>query len=139
MEQALLDTDILSYFLRGDHTVYQNVRNYLNIYSDLAISIITYYEIKSGLSYRDSSNQLDSFNQFCELNNILPFTQKAADQAAKWYAQLRKTGDLIDDIDLLIASIAITNELVLVTHNKRHFERIPDLKVQDWSLSVIAD
>jgi tRNA(fMet)-specific endonuclease VapC len=53
--------------------------------------------------------------------------------SAEIYAELRKEGKPLDDIDLLIAGIAIANRLVLVTHNKGHFERIRRLEVEDWS------
>jgi tRNA(fMet)-specific endonuclease VapC len=42
---------------------------------------------------------------------------------------LRRQGQLIPDIDLLIATTAISNDLILMTHNIRHFARIPDIQV----------
>ncbi len=53
--------------------------------------------------------------------------------AAEIYADLRKGGNLIDDIDILIAGIALANNLILVTRNRRHFERIKNLEIEDWS------
>lgn len=44
---------------------------------------------------------------------------------------------LIDDIDLLIAGIAIDNEMTLVTNNENHFNRIPSLKIENWSKIVL--
>ncbi len=49
------------------------------------------------------------------------------------YAELRKTGQTVDDIDLLIAGIAAANGFVLVTNNRKHFERIKEITVEDWS------
>nr|VFJ65858.1 MAG: tRNA(fMet)-specific endonuclease VapC [Candidatus Kentron sp. FM]VFJ77204.1 MAG: tRNA(fMet)-specific endonuclease VapC [Candidatus Kentron sp. FM]VFK22408.1 MAG: tRNA(fMet)-specific endonuclease VapC [Candidatus Kentron sp. FM] len=49
------------------------------------------------------------------------------------YAELRKVGKPLDDIDLLIAGVAIANNRVLVTHNRSHFERIEGLAIEDWS------
>jgi tRNA(fMet)-specific endonuclease VapC len=49
------------------------------------------------------------------------------------YAALRKNGVLIDDIDILIAGIALANNLMLVTHNTSHFSRIDGLEIQDWT------
>jgi tRNA(fMet)-specific endonuclease VapC len=43
-----------------------------------------------------------------------------------------KTGRLIDDIDILIAGIALSNNLVMVTDNTEHFKRIGGLKVENW-------
>jgi len=44
-----------------------------------------------------------------------------------------KSGNAIDDIDFLIAGIAIENDMILVTRNTNHFGRINRLEVQDWS------
>ena len=59
-----------------------------------------------------------------------------ADPSICTYARLRaclkQDGRRIEDFDLLIASIAIDNDLTLVTRNPRHFDRIPDLKVEVW-------
>jgi len=49
------------------------------------------------------------------------------------YAELRKTGNPLDDIDLLIAGTALANKMIFVTRNKRHFERIRMLEIEDWS------
>ena len=49
----MLDTNIISYFLRGETQVVQKLREYQKFYSYLTFSVITYYEIKSGLLYRD--------------------------------------------------------------------------------------
>ena len=65
--RALIDTDILSYYFKGDKNVVRNFENYL------------------------------------------------------------------DDIDLLIAGVAIENDMVLVTNNEKHFQRIPDLNIENWT------
>jgi tRNA(fMet)-specific endonuclease VapC len=54
---ALVDTDVLSLFLRGEPTVVKRVGDYLSEHATLNLSIITYYEILSGLAYRDASKQ----------------------------------------------------------------------------------
>ena len=86
----------------------------------------------SGLKYKDARQQLDSFLQLAESSKILPATENAMEIAADIYADLRKAGQLIDDIDIIIAGIAIFNNLVLVTHNRSHFERIDGLEIEDW-------
>ena len=53
------------------------------------------------------------------------------------YSRLRQDGTLIDDIDLLIAGIAIENEMALVTNNENHFKRIPGLKIENWKKHVL--
>jgi tRNA(fMet)-specific endonuclease VapC len=129
---ALIDTDTISFFLRGDTRVTQHAGEYLKEHGILNLSIITYYEILSGLKYKDARQQLDSFLQLAESSKILPATENAMEIAADIYADLRKDGQLIDDIDIIIAGIALSNNLVLVTHNRSHFDRIDGLKIEDW-------
>ena len=47
-------------------------------------------------------------------------------------AQLARRGELLADNDLFIASIALSRRLTLVTHNTHHYERIPNLCLEDW-------
>ncbi|MEQ9549518.1 MAG: type II toxin-antitoxin system VapC family toxin [Coleofasciculus sp. G3-WIS-01] len=135
MKPALVDTDILSMFFRGNPAVVSNFQTYLNEYRQINLSIITYYEILSGLKHRDAHKQLALFLEFATQNTVLPLTQTAVTLAAEFYASLRKDGTPVDDIDLLIAGTAVANNLVLITHNQRHFSRIEGLEWQDWSQS----
>ena len=61
MKPALIDTDILSLFFRNDRNVVIYFNNYLNEYDSINFSIISYYEILSGLLYKDAREQLDKF------------------------------------------------------------------------------
>ena len=78
MKPALVDTDILSEFLRGTPKVVENVQKYLQTYNAIDFSIITYYEILNGLLYKDAKKQLTKFTDFADLNKILPLTISAA-------------------------------------------------------------
>jgi predicted nucleic acid-binding protein len=132
MKPALVDTDILSEFLRGTHKVAENAERYLQSYDAINFSIITYYEILNGLLYKDAKKQLKKFTDFAELNKILPLTISATRQAAEIYADLRKQGQLIGHTDCLIAGIALTNGLQLVTNNTDHFKRVKGLELVNW-------
>jgi tRNA(fMet)-specific endonuclease VapC len=133
MNPALIDTDILSMFLRGAPKVVGAFDRYLTEFGRINISIVTYYEILSGLKHRDARRQLDDFLQFSEENNILPLTENSCSISADIYAAGRRSGHPLDDIDILIAGIALANGLVLTTHNRRHFERISGLTIEDWN------
>ncbi|PSB00818.1 type II toxin-antitoxin system VapC family toxin [Merismopedia glauca] len=133
MKPALIDTDILSRFFRGHLEVVANFQAYLREYSTINLSIVTYYEILSGLKHRDAQKQLSLFLRFADQNTVLPLTQESVTISAELYANLRRNGTPVDDIDLLIAGVAIAHNLVLVTHNLRHFGRISQLECQDWS------
>lgn len=89
MKQALLDTNILSYFLRGNPAIVSKFRQYRQFYPYLSFSIFTYYEIKSGLLYRDANQQLARFEQLAEISEILDYDRAIADTASQVYSNLR--------------------------------------------------
>ena len=133
MKPSLVDTDILSEFLKGNSKVISKVDEYLRKYGAINLSIITYYEILNGLLYKDARNQLSRFEQFVELNNVIPLTLQTTKIAAEIQADLRKKGTEIGHTDTLIAGIAIANEFQLVTNNTNHFNRIEKLELINWS------
>ena len=129
----MLDTDILSEFLRGNPKVINKVDEHLQEYGFINLSIITYYEILNGLLYKDARKQLTRFEEFVALNKVIPLTLRMAKTAAIIQADLRKKGTEIGHTDTLIAGIAITSELQLVTNNTAHFKRIKGLEITNWT------
>ncbi|MDP4228241.1 MAG: type II toxin-antitoxin system VapC family toxin [Bacteroidota bacterium] len=136
MNRALIDTDILSFYFKGDPVVIRNFEKYLINFNIIEISIITYYEITSGLVYRNALKQLELFRQFITENIVVPLTENSCKISSEIYSELRLKGELIDDIDLLIAGIAIENDMTLVTNNANHFSRIPELKIENWKTDL---
>lgn len=132
MKPALVDTDILSEFLRGTARAVENAEKYLQEYDGINFSIITYYEIMNGLLYKDARKQLQKFTDFADLNKVLPLTISATKQAAEIYAELKKAGQPIGHTDCLIAGIALTNGLQLVSNNTDHFKRVKGLELVNW-------
>jgi len=132
MKPILLDTDILSEFLRGNSGVLANAEKYLLTFNTLNLSIITHYEIMNGLIFKDARNQLQRFIAFSEMNRIIPLTISASKKAAEIYADLRKRGQPIGHTDCLIAGIALTNEMHLATNNIDHFSRIQGIELVNW-------
>lgn len=68
------------------------------------------------------------FKQF----ESLTFTDEIAELCGKIRAEFHKNGKPIGPYDLQIAGIALANNLILVTHNKKEFSRIEGLKIEDW-------
>ena len=137
MNRVLLDTGILSYYLKGDMNVVKNLETYLIDFEVIDISIITYYEIVSGLLFKNALKQLEIFDDFVAENIVIPLTEESCKMSGDIYSRLRQEGTLIDDIDLLIAGIAIENEMVLITNNENHFKRIPGLKIENWKKHIL--
>ena len=136
MKQALIDTDILSYFFSRHAQVVENVDEYTDVFDQLNFSILTYYEILSGLNHRDARQQLSIFQRFVGENNVIPLTTQTIIIAADIYAETRRIGTPVDDLDILIASTAIENDWVLITHNRKHFEKIAGLEIEDWAEEI---
>jgi tRNA(fMet)-specific endonuclease VapC len=134
MKQSLIDTDILSMFFKGNSKVKEKFNIYLKSYKEINFSIITNNEIISGIKHRDAQKQMDIFLEFASQSNILPLTTYSTEISATIYSNLRKKGTPVDDIDLLIAGVALENELNMVTNNTSHFNRIEGLEVNNWSV-----
>ena len=133
MKPSMLDTDILSEFLRGNSKVIAKVDEHLKEFGFISLSIITYYEILNGLLYKDARKQLTRFEDFVELNKVIPLTLRTAKIAATIQADLRKKGTEIGHTDTLIAGIAIASEMQLITNNTDHFKRIKGLEIANWT------
>jgi tRNA(fMet)-specific endonuclease VapC len=96
----------------------------------LAVSIITLGELYEGAYASDNpTDRLTTFQHFLGGFVVLGLTDAVMHTFAKTRARLRRSGNIIPDMDLLIAATARTFDLTLLTRNVRHFERIPDLKI----------
>ena len=133
MKEVMLDTDMISYYFKGNQSVVKKVDEYLETFPQIKLSIISYYEVVSGLKFKGASKQLQIFEAFCSENEILGLSVDCAEIAGDIYEKTRKLGKAIDDIDILIAAIAIRNELSLITNNTKHFENIDDLVLGNWT------
>jgi tRNA(fMet)-specific endonuclease VapC len=86
-----------------------------------------------GLRHRNANRKSFTFQKLIERNNVVPLTVRTIVIAADIYAETRHSGSPVDDIDILIASTAIEHDWVLVTHNRKHFEKIAGLEIEDWA------
>lgn len=132
--QSLLDTDILSELFKKNPIVRTKAAEYLARHKRLTISDITKYEVLKGLKAKKADKQVKLFNRFCAASIVLPITDDVIVKAADIYASLKQTGSLISDADILVAAIALVNNLVLVTNNTNHFSRIKGLKLDNWKI-----
>ena len=132
MNLSLLDTDILSEFLRGNEKVIEKVDAHVSQFGFINLSTITYYEILNGLLYKEAKKQLTRFENFIELNTVVPLTLVKAKIAAAILSDLRKKGREIGHTETLITGTALSNQLQLVTNNTEHFKRIDGLEIGNW-------
>ena len=132
MARFLLDSDILIYFLKGKSEVVSNVIRHHS--EDLIISRINYTELLYGAySSAKVERNLKVILPFLGQFEILEFDQAAAEIFAKEKARLKKLGMMMADMDLMIVSIAIANNLTLITNNTKHFNRVKHLPIDNWA------
>ena len=132
MKRCTLDTNIITAFLKNDLRVVERVSNYLELFDKLTINIISYYEILRGLKDLGNQEKLRSFEDFIQENELVLIRKETVEKAAEIYAYLKKDGNLIEDADILMAAIAIVEDLVLITNNTSHFNRVKGLSLDNW-------
>jgi tRNA(fMet)-specific endonuclease VapC len=128
----LLDTDTLIYVLKGNPRVVENLR--LHLYDPMYISAISMMELYYG-AYK--SQMVDAnLARLRAVENSFPILSPGPESSeifGKMKARLETEGTRLDDLDLIIAAIALTNNLIMVTNNLRHFSRIQGLKLTNWA------
>ena len=100
-------------------------------FENCAVSEITLGELIYGAYKGGYERHIGEADFVKNTFKILPIGN-SLDTYGRLRAELEAKGTVLDSFDLLIASTAIDANLTLVTHNTRHFERIPDLKLTDW-------
>ncbi|MCC8418039.1 MAG: type II toxin-antitoxin system VapC family toxin [Rickettsia endosymbiont of Bryobia graminum] len=133
----LLDTCTISFFLRGDTNVINSMQNVSP--SDLGISVITLLEIEYGFKIK-KSKQMDElykkWQSLVDIISILPFNDNTAVIAANIRALLKQEGKPIGAYDVLIAATALEHKIICVTNNLSEFQRVKELGLLDWTLSI---
>ena len=133
MTRYLLDTNIVSYFVKGinDGLTTRMERGFKA--QNIAISAVTRGELRFGMEMMDAKDRRRTRIALL-LDDLpaLPWTPEAADLFGQIKAQLQRKGTPIGELDTQIGAHALAENLILVTHNTRHFERIPGLKLEDW-------
>jgi tRNA(fMet)-specific endonuclease VapC len=131
----LLDTDTLSDLMRRAPSPALLRRVAAAAPEDQATSSITLGELLYGAHRLEarSAGLLQRVAETVRANlPVLPFDAAAAAVYGRVRADLEARGTPIGEADTQIASIALANDLVVVTANVRHFERVPDLTVENW-------
>jgi tRNA(fMet)-specific endonuclease VapC len=77
---------------------------------------------------------LDRFALFCDHSLVLPISDAVLDQAGILWAEARSGGKPCGDADLLIAATALEHNLALASGNMRHFDWVPNLRLEDWRM-----
>jgi predicted nucleic acid-binding protein len=137
MRKAILDTDILSEFLKGmNSAVVQHGRSYAQEYGIFSFTSVTVFEMVAGLESKKATRQLDELLAWVGNNEqILPVEEDYL-TAAKSKGKARTQGITVELPDCLIAAVASRLGLILVTGNTEDFEAIKraglKLTLENW-------
>ena len=129
----LLDTNICIYAMKNRPL--QVLRRLQNVgRAVVGVSVITVIELRQGAE-RSQQRELAHarLDDFFGPMEVLPFEESDALVAARIRAQLFRAGRPIGDFDTLIAAQALARDLIVVTNNVDEFERVPDLRIENWA------
>ena len=129
----MLDNIICIFAIRNSNdNVLKKFHEHLD--DELYISSITLAELMYGVEKsRKHEQNRNALLQFLTLIDIKEFSEKAAIEYGKIRAFLENQGTPIGPLDTLIAAHAVSENMILVTHNTKEFLRVPDLTVENWT------
>ena len=134
MKKPLLDTDTLSYYFKQHSQVVTHFNHHIAQQGSIFISRISVVEILGGLKAKNASRQIANFKSFLVQYTILDTTEASADISADIFAELWQKGKHSGNYDILIAGIALANDLTLVTNNTKDYINITGLSLDNWTL-----
>lgn len=128
-----LDTNIIIYAVKGKYPSivehFENIPSY-NIFVPSIVKAEIDYGAKKSSNYEKT---ISVYNKFLEIYNVVPFANEEVPIYGNIRSKLEKDGKIIGGNDMLIASIVLSHDGVLVTHNVEEFSRIKNLKIEDWT------
>jgi len=123
----IIDTTFIIDFLRGEKEAIAKISELKN--EPIKTTSVSVFEVWQGIhDIRDKSRR-ERIENFLSSIGLLAFDVKSAKTAGTIYAELKTKGKSIDAADCMIGGIALNQNEVLLTRNKKHFENIPGLKI----------
>ena len=126
-----LDTDILIEYFRGNEKISGKI-SLLKDQDDIALTWLSFYEFFKGIYISQKLNEEAFLKNLLTSCLVLESTFESSKIGGEIYATLKREGKLINDADILIASIVKANSATLVTNNTSHFSRVSGLLVANW-------
>lgn len=127
----VLDTNTLIHFFKGMGRVPETLLSHAP--GDIALPAIVLYELEVGIAKSTAPRKRrQQLKTLIKATQVLPFGVAEAEAAAHIRVSLEQQGQPPGPYDLLIAGTALAHNAVLVTRNTRGFQRIKNLKLEDW-------
>jgi tRNA(fMet)-specific endonuclease VapC len=126
----LLDTNICSAHMRRPA---QLAHRFIQYVDQIAISTIVLGELYAGAYKHPAPDRLLSLiDELLTEVTVLDFDRAAATEFGRLRGEALRIGMVFSPVDLMIAAVAVTHSLTLVTHNTKDFQHIPGLQIADW-------
>jgi len=132
MTKYALDTNIVTYYLKGNKIIINRVTEETDNKNIIVIPPMVFYEIKRWLLTINSNRKLTLFETMCSLSGIGSIDRNVLEAASIIFSDFQKRGISVGDNDILIAAYCIQYDLTLVTNNEQHFKNITNLKMINW-------
>ena len=128
----LVDSDLIASYLNGRPDAILLIDGLMA--QGLAIALPTYGEILEGILFGNQQQAHQAgLDELLESIDIAPLTVGVMRQFASIRGALRQQGQIIPDMDILIAATAIEHDLTLISRNRRHFERVPGPQLYEFA------
>jgi len=131
MTGFMLDTDISSYIIkRRPATLLERFEKHAET---LSVSVMTAAELRFGAEKSGRPKLAELVEAYLERLAILDWTNEVTGHYARIRSELERSGQPIGNMDLLIASHAVSQRMTLVTNKLKHFSNVPGLRLELWS------
>ena len=127
----LLDTDSCVYLLNGNESLKKRVKE-IGVYSLVVTNSVLAELYFGAYNSKKVEENLKRIELFKKNLTVLSDSEESAKEFGKIKANLKSKGKIIEDFDILIASISIVHHCILITNNTEHFSRIDNLQTQNW-------
>lgn len=132
MTAFCFDTDVISRTIRPDPPLGLVRRVGLHRLDEQLTTAITAAELLYGAARDPDTRRAERVRAMLASFRTVPFDGPAAKVFGPLRAELERGGQTLEANDLMIAAICLVRDLTLVTGNVRHFERVPELRVENW-------
>lgn len=129
----ILDTNIISYIIKNHDFELLDKLEDVGEDNTIAISSITIAELFYGIRKKGSKKLEVLVSEFLLPLQRLSFDEAAAFEYSSIRSDLEKSGNIIRANDLLIATHAKSINAILATNNTKEFERVKNLKIENWT------
>ena len=131
MTKYALDTNIISYYLKGNTKLIDRINDEVKN-GNVIIPPIVYFEIKKWLLKNQSKTKLAALEILLAKYGVEEISKKTLDISLSIYLDLQSKRITVDDADIFIAGYCIENDYILITNNTKHFEKIKDIRIENW-------